>query len=85
MRRTAGRRVGRGKTFDWERMAQVVREVESETGGRVVIAGGLRPENVSEAIAAFAPWGVDVASGVEASAGKKGCGAGAGVCAECSR
>jgi phosphoribosylanthranilate isomerase len=62
---------GTGMTFDWERTARVVREVQAETEGRVIVAGGLRPENVGEAIAAFAPWGVDVASGVEASAGKK--------------
>ncbi len=62
---------GTGKSFDWERMAAVVREVQEATGGRVIVAGGLQAENVGEAIAAFAPWGVDVASGVEASPGKK--------------
>ncbi len=62
---------GTGKTFDWERMAGAVREAESATGGRVVIAGGLRPENVGLAIVRFEPWGVDVASGVEAVPGKK--------------
>jgi phosphoribosylanthranilate isomerase len=62
---------GTGKRFDWERTAEVVRQVQDETGGSVIVAGGLNPENVGEAIAAFAPWGVDVASGVEASAGKK--------------
>ncbi len=62
---------GTGKSFDWERTATVVREVQETTGGRVIVAGGLYAENVGAAIAAFAPWGVDVASGVEASAGKK--------------
>jgi len=62
---------GTGKSFDWERTAAVVREVHEATGGRVIVAGGLNPENVGAAIAAFQPWGVDVASGVEAAPGKK--------------
>ncbi len=62
---------GTGRSFDWERTAAVVREVQEATGGWVIVAGGLTAENVGDAVAAFAPWGVDVASGVEASAGKK--------------
>jgi phosphoribosylanthranilate isomerase len=62
---------GTGKTFDWDSTATVVREAQHETGGKVIIAGGLRAENVGAAIAAFAPWGVDVASGVESVPGKK--------------
>jgi phosphoribosylanthranilate isomerase len=62
---------GTGKSFDWERTAAVVREVQAAIGGRVIVAGGLDAENVGEAIAAFAPWGVDVASGVESAPGKK--------------
>jgi phosphoribosylanthranilate isomerase len=62
---------GTGKTFDWESTATAVREAQRETGGKVIIAGGLRAENVGAAIAAFAPWGVDVASGVESVPGKK--------------
>jgi phosphoribosylanthranilate isomerase len=37
---------GTGKSFDWERTAAVVREVHEATGGRVIVAGGLNPENV---------------------------------------
>jgi len=62
---------GTGKRFDWERTAEVVRQVQEAIGGRVIVAGGLHAENVAEAIAAFEPWGVDVASGVEVSPGKK--------------
>jgi phosphoribosylanthranilate isomerase len=62
---------GTGKSFDWERTAAVVREVQTAIGGKVIVAGGLDAENVGEAIAAFAPWGVDVASGVERAPGKK--------------
>jgi phosphoribosylanthranilate isomerase len=62
---------GTGKTFDWDEMAGVVKAAQKETGGKIIVAGGLRAENVGAAIAEFSPWGVDVASGVEATAGKK--------------
>jgi phosphoribosylanthranilate isomerase len=62
---------GTGKTFNWDGTAEIVRQVTAETGGKVIVAGGLRAENVGEAINAFLPWGVDVASGVEAVPGKK--------------
>ena len=62
---------GTGKPFNWSATAAIVQRVQRETGGRVIIAGGLNPGNVAEAIMAFAPFGVDVASGVEASYGHK--------------
>ena len=57
---------GTGKTFDWEIAARI-----AETGRSVYLAGGLTPENVAEAVRAVRPYAVDVASGVEASPGKK--------------
>ena len=56
---------GSGKTGDWELAAKVAK---SE---RILLAGGLNPENVAEAVEKVHPWGVDVASGVEASPGRK--------------
>jgi len=61
---------GTGKTFDWKRCkphADIIRR----GGCKLVVAGGLTPENVDEAIRILEPWGVDVASGVEASPGQK--------------
>jgi phosphoribosylanthranilate isomerase len=58
---------GTGLTFDWS-IAAGVRERHA---GRIVLAGGLSPDNVAAAIAAVAPWGVDVASGVESAPGIK--------------
>jgi len=50
---------GTGITFDWGLAGEVAREFP------LIIAGGLTPENVGEAIKTAAPWGVDVSSGVE--------------------
>lgn len=56
---------GTGKTIDWTRAAAVARR------RRVLLAGGLCPENVRAAVDAVRPFGVDVSSGVEASPGVK--------------
>lgn len=60
---------GTGVSFDWNAARSVLRK--SGEGLRIIVAGGLRPENVAEAIRELEPWGVDVASGVEASPGRK--------------
>jgi phosphoribosylanthranilate isomerase len=61
---------GTGDKFHWER-AGFIREGMKRLGVRLIVAGGLVPVNVRDAIDIFRPWGVDVASGVEASPGKK--------------
>ena len=60
---------GTGVSFDWV----AARDVLASDGGRLkmIVAGGLRPENVAEAISELNPWGVDVASGVEKGPGRK--------------
>ncbi len=56
---------GATERFDWRKARGL------SLYGKIVIAGGLDPENVEEAIAEARPYGVDVASGVEFAAGKK--------------
>jgi phosphoribosylanthranilate isomerase len=58
---------GSGKTFDW----QAARAQLGDRQGRFIIAGGLTPGNVGEAIRTFSPWGVDVVSGIEREPGRK--------------
>jgi phosphoribosylanthranilate isomerase len=55
---------GSGQVFDWAL-------AEGPDGIRLILAGGLTPENVKAAIDQVHPWGVDVVSGVEASPGRK--------------
>jgi phosphoribosylanthranilate isomerase len=65
---------GTGVAFDWERAAELLKRAAARLQGGLpplILAGGLKAENVGEAIAALTPWGVDVASGVEAEPGKK--------------
>lgn len=54
---------GTGHTFDWNVIGASVR--------RIILSGGLTPENVSEAIRQVRPYGVDTSSGVEAEPGVK--------------
>lgn len=61
-------RGGSGETFDWG-LARAARV--RYPARRLVLAGGLHAGNVAAAIAAVAPWAVDVASGVEAAPGVK--------------
>ena len=56
---------GTGKGFDWGVAASL-----SKSGLPFLLAGGLTPENVSDAIAEVRPWGVDVSSGVETDGNK---------------
>ena len=57
---------GSGKVFDWS-LAE-----GRPDGVRVILAGGLTPANVGEAVRRVRPWGVDVASGVESERGEPG-------------
>jgi len=56
---------GTGQTFNWEIAACVAQS------NRIILAGGLTPGNVAEAVRQVRPYGVDVSSGVESEPGKK--------------
>ena len=56
-------RGGTGRTFDWS--------LVTDLPGRIVLAGGLGPENVAQAIRQVRPWGVDACSRLESSPGRK--------------
>jgi phosphoribosylanthranilate isomerase len=60
---------GTGESFDWVSSIKTLSTIKML--GNLVVAGGLTPENVSEAMGILHPWGVDVSSGVEARPGKK--------------
>jgi phosphoribosylanthranilate isomerase len=66
---TSSRHGGTGEVFDWRASVRTLDEIRRF--GRVVLAGGLAPVNVAEALGILRPWGVDVVSGVEARPGKK--------------
>jgi len=56
---------GTGETADWSTAAALAQQ------SPLLLAGGLTPENVADAVRRVCPWGVDVASGVESAPGKK--------------
>lgn len=56
---------GGGIPFDWDLVGDLVGD------HRILLAGGLGPDNVAEAVRRVRPWGVDVATGVETTSGRK--------------
>jgi len=59
---------GSGVRPSWEVCARIV---DANPGRKMVLAGGLTPENVADALATVRPWGVDVSSGIERAPGAK--------------
>jgi len=56
---------GTGKTFDWDIA------IAAQSYGKIILAGGLTPENIADAIRKVHPYGIDINSGVESSPGNK--------------
>jgi phosphoribosylanthranilate isomerase len=56
---------GSGHLFDWSLVGEI------PEGMRMILAGGLDPDNIADAVQTVTPWGVDVSTGVESAPGKK--------------
>ena len=56
---------GSGHLFDWSLVGEI------PEGMRMILAGGLDPDNIADAVQTVNPWGVDVSTGVESAPGKK--------------
>jgi phosphoribosylanthranilate isomerase len=63
-------RGGSGQAWDWRSVSEFMPRRRNEAL-RIILAGGLNPENVADAIRVLRPWGVDVVSGVEREPGRK--------------
>ncbi|MDJ0882420.1 MAG: phosphoribosylanthranilate isomerase [Gammaproteobacteria bacterium] len=74
----AGRQGGSGDTFDWSK-------IPSTFHHPLILAGGLTPQNVAEAVTQVQPWAVDVSSGVEQQKGIKDAGLIKAFCREVAR
>lgn len=61
-------RGGTGKTFNWSLAAKLPEKIRTK---KVILSGGLNPENVLEALAAVSPYAIDVSSGIESAPGIK--------------
>jgi len=67
--RTAAAVGGTGVSFDWAEASKTL--FSGTVEHKMIAAGGMKPDTVAEAVRTLKPWGVDVASGVEAAPGRK--------------